>query len=69
MALQGLVPFFWMAYCEHIARRPTLVITLLLFMSSNIGLVFVKSFASLMVLRALQAGSGAVLLSMGESVS
>jgi len=61
MIFQGIAPFFWMPICSTFGRRPTFIITLILFMGANIGLVYSKSFVALMVLRAVQSIGSAAL--------
>jgi len=61
MVFQGIAPFFWMPICNTLGRRPVFIITLIIFAGANIGLVFSKSFAALMVLRAIQSIGSAAL--------
>jgi MFS family permease len=61
MVFQGIAPFFWMPICNMLGRRPVFIITLIMFTGANIGLVFSKSFAALMVLRAVQSIGSAAL--------
>jgi len=55
-----------MPFCEAIGRRPMLIFSLIVFISSNIGVIFVKSFALFLVLRAIQAFGGAPLPLIGK---
>jgi hypothetical protein len=43
-----------------------MILSLLLFLGANIGLIFIKNLAAFMVLRGLQAASGAPLTILGE---
>jgi MFS family permease len=61
MVFQGIAPFFWMPICNTLGRRPVFIMTLVMFAGANIGLVFSKSFAALMVLRAVQSIGSAAL--------
>ncbi|TVY71173.1 Itaconate transport protein [Lachnellula suecica] len=61
MVFQGIAPFFWMPLCNTLGRRPIFIVTLIIFVGANIGLVFSKSFAALMVLRSVQSIGSAAL--------
>lgn len=61
MIFQGIAPFFWMPLCGALGRRPIFIIALIVFIGANIGLVFSKTFAALMILRAAQSIGSAAL--------
>lgn len=61
MVFQAITPFFWMPLCVTYGRRPTFIVTLIIFVGSNIGLVYSKSFVALMILRAVQSFGSAAL--------
>ncbi|TVY45223.1 Itaconate transport protein, partial [Lachnellula subtilissima] len=68
MVFHAIAPFFWMPICSTLGRRPTFVVTLTVFVASNIGLVYSRSFAALMVLRAVQAIGSAALTAICAAV-
>ncbi|TVY30965.1 Itaconate transport protein [Lachnellula hyalina] len=68
MVFHAIAPFFWMPICSTLGRRPTFVLTLTVFVGSNIGLVYSRSFAALMVLRAVQAIGSAALTAICAAV-
>jgi MFS family permease len=56
----GIVPLLITPFGERFGRRPMTIVSLLVFVGANFGLIFVQNLAGFMVLRALQA-AGAVL--------
>ncbi|TVY13550.1 Itaconate transport protein [Lachnellula arida] len=68
MVFHAIAPFFWMPICSTLGRRPAFVVTLTVFVGSNIGLVYSKSFVALMVLRAVQAIGSAALTAICAAV-
>ncbi|KAG9230645.1 major facilitator superfamily domain-containing protein [Amylocarpus encephaloides] len=61
MLVQAIAPFFWMPICSTFGRRPTFIITLLIFLGANIGLIFTKGFLALTILRGVQSIGTAAL--------
>jgi MFS family permease len=68
MAVQGIAPLVWMPLGDYFGRRFVLTATLVVFVGSNIGLLFSKSFLSLILLRAAQALGSADLPIVGEII-
>ncbi len=66
MAAQGMAPLVWMPIGDYFGRRFALIATLAVFVGANAGLIFSKSFLSLMLLRALQAFGSANFPMIGE---
>jgi MFS family permease len=69
MAVQGMAPLVWMPIGDYFGRRFALITTLAVFVGANAGLLFSKSFISLMLLRALQAFGSASFPMIGETTS
>ena len=67
MAVQGIAPLVWMPLGDYFGRRFALIATLAVFVGANAGLLFSKSFISLMLLRALQAFGSANFPMIGEA--
>jgi MFS family permease len=67
MAVQGIAPLLWMPLGDYFGRRFALIATLAVFVGANAGLLFSKSFISLMLLRALQAFGTASFSMIGET--
>ena len=83
MIVQGLAPSFWGPLSDTHGRRITFIGgfsrnlieycfnistgTFVVYLIANIGLVYSNSFASLMVLRGIQAAGSAATISVGES--
>jgi MFS family permease len=69
MAVQGMAPLVLMPIGDYFGRRFALIATLAVFVGANAGLLFSKSFISLMLLRALQAFGSASFPMIGETTS
>jgi len=69
MAVQGMAPLVWMPLGDYFGRRFALIATLAVYVGANAGLLFTKSFLSLMLLRALQAFGSASFPMIGETTS
>ena len=69
MAVQGIAPLVWMPLGDYFGRRFALIATLAVYVGANAGLLFTKSFISLMLLRALQAFGSANFSMIGETTS
>ncbi|KAF7874959.1 hypothetical protein EAF04_002133 [Stromatinia cepivora] len=65
MIVQGLAPSFWGPISDTKGRRITFMGTFIVYLASNIGLALSKDFASLMVLRAIQAAGSAATIAVG----
>jgi MFS family permease len=68
MAVQGMAPLVWIPLGDYFGRRFSLIATLTVFVGANAGLLFSKSFVSLMLLRALQAFGSANFPTIGETI-
>ncbi|KAI0133551.1 major facilitator superfamily domain-containing protein [Xylariales sp. AK1849] len=68
MVVQGLSPSLWGPLSDAKGRRVTYFCTFAVYLVANIGLAFTKNFASLMVLRAIQAAGCAATISIGSGV-
>lgn len=76
MIFQGISPLFFGSMTDTLGRRPIYIISLALYVASNIGLWLLPSvgpghsssdvYAGLMVLRALQACGSASVISIGS---
>jgi MFS family permease len=83
MIVQGLAPSFWGPLSDTQGRRVTFIGgfwcnlieycsnistgTFVVYLIANVGLVYSNSFASLMVLRGIQAAGSAATISVGKS--
>lgn len=69
MLIQGLAPLFWTPLGDCFGRRLILIAKLVIFVAANAGLLGSHIFASLMVVRAIQAFGSAHLSVIGNYFS
>ena len=62
---QGIAPLIWIPFSNVLGRRVIFISLILVFIGANIGLIFSKTLAWFMVLRALQAVGAAPLTAVG----
>jgi MFS transporter, DHA1 family, multidrug resistance protein len=65
LASIGIAPLLVIPFSESIGRRPVMVLSLLLFLGANIGLIFRKDLVGFLLLRILQAAGSAPLYVLG----
>ncbi|KAK7206618.1 major facilitator superfamily domain-containing protein [Myxozyma melibiosi] len=63
--MQGLTPMLWCSLADSIGRRPVYIATYTVFLIANIAISVTDSYASLMILRMLQATGSAASVSIG----
>ncbi|RDL37280.1 uncharacterized protein BP5553_04713 [Venustampulla echinocandica] len=68
MVVQAIAPFFWMPFCSSYGRRPIFIMTLLVFLAADIGLLFCKTFIALLILRGVQSFGTAALTAICAAV-
>lgn len=62
MIFQAISPAFWGTIADQWGRRPVLLCTMLIYCATCVGLTFTESYATLIVLRMIQAfGSSSVV--------
>ncbi|KAI8093062.1 major facilitator superfamily domain-containing protein [Halteromyces radiatus] len=65
MIFQAIAPSFWSHWADSHGRRPVYLITLLLYILSNIGLAKADSYAMLLCFRILQAFGASSVIGIG----
>jgi MFS family permease len=68
MIVQGIAPSIFAVFSDAYGRRVTFTVSLLIYTAANLGLAFVPNFATLMVLRGLQAAGSAATISISAGV-
>lgn len=64
---QGLSPSFWAPLADLWGRRPVFLATTTVYLASNIALAVAPNYASLLVLRMLQAIGGGPVIALGTA--
>ena len=67
MVFQGLSPTVFSDLAGPLGKRPTYIVTFIIYLAANIGLALQNSYVALLVLRAVQStgSSGTVALAFG----
>ncbi|KKA30902.1 hypothetical protein TD95_002628 [Thielaviopsis punctulata] len=68
MIFQGLTPMFLGNLSDSMGRRPTYMVCFTVYIAANIGLALAPNYASLLVLRCLQAAGGSSTISLAFAV-
>lgn len=69
VVFQGITPAFWGPLSDAFGRRPVLMITFGLYTVASLGLSFSRrSYAALILLRALQSTGGSAIVSLAYAV-
>ncbi|KAF4123422.1 Sugar (and other) transporter, partial [Geosmithia morbida] len=68
MVVQGVAPSLLAVFSDTYGRRIAFAATLLIYTAANLALAFVPDFATLMVLRGLQAAGSAATISISSGV-
>lgn len=68
MIFQGLSPSFWGSLADSWGRRPVYLSTLIVYMGSCVGLALAPNFATLLILRMLQAFGSSSVIAIGAGV-
>lgn len=65
LVAQGIAPSFWGPLADSFGRRSILIITLIVYLCSNIALGLVQNGPMLLVFRAVQAAGSSSTISLG----
>lgn len=65
MVFQGLSPSFWGSLADSWGRRPVYIITFLIYIFACIGLACTQNYATLIILRMLQAFGSSSAIAVG----
>ncbi|CAO3610840.1 unnamed protein product [Mucor hiemalis] len=68
MILQSVSPTFWAALADNFGRRPIYIATSSIFIVANVGLACSKNYATLLLLRMLQAVGSSSAIALGAGV-
>jgi len=68
MIMQGLAPTIIGDMADMLGRRPAYIICFVIYIGANIGLALCRNFASLLVLRMLQAAGSSATIALGSGV-
>lgn len=68
MIFQGLSPSFWGSLADSWGRRPVYIITFLIYILACVGLGCTKNYATLLVLRMLQAFGSSSAIAVGAGI-
>lgn len=68
MIVQAIASLFWMPLCSVFGRRPIFMATLLIFVASNVGLIFARNFAVLLIWRTVQSFGTAALTAICAAI-
>ncbi|KAI5476500.1 putative MFS multidrug transporter [Pseudohyphozyma bogoriensis] len=66
--VQGVAPSFWGAISDVRGRRPTYLLTFLIYIGATIGLAKTQSYGALVALRCIQAFGSSSAVSNGAGV-
>ncbi|CDS12714.1 hypothetical protein LRAMOSA04899 [Lichtheimia ramosa] len=68
MVFQGISPTLWGSLSDSWGRRPIYLSTLIVYIGTCVGCAFAPNFASLLVLRMLQAFGSSSVIALGSGV-
>lgn len=66
MVFQGISPTLWGSLSDSWGRRPIYLSTLIVYIGTCVGCAFAPNFASLLVLRMLQAFGSSSVIALGN---